>query len=287
MTGRGRILAAMSLALWALPAMANAPANSLRPIARHATAADPVVEAAVKLAAADASASVAVSRVRPNARPASDQEILAAARTPALQDAGPEQSSRPEARPQEVEERALFGRKKRLKGSVCGNPDIQGEPVGRVSGKINGCGVKDAVRVTSVSGVQLSVPATMDCDTAQSLNTWVDRSVKPTFRRRGPVVELEVAAHYACRTRNNQRGAKISEHGQGRAIDIAGFTMKDGELITVAEGWKRGATRKMLRQVWKEACGPFGTVLGPEADRYHWNHIHLDTARHRGGPYCR
>lgn len=287
MIGRGALIGVLGLALWAFPVAANAPSTSLRPVERPGKPGDPVVEAAVRLAAADASASVAVSRLRPTVRPASEQEILAAARMPVPQDAGPEHSSRPEARPKDVEERALFGRKKRLKGSVCGNPDIQGEPVGKVPGKIKGCGLKDAVRVTAVSGVRLSVPATMDCTTAESLNRWVDRSVKPTFRRRGPVVELNVAAHYACRTRNNQRGAKISEHGRGRAIDISAFTMNDGEVITVAEGWKRGATRKMLRQVWKEACGPFGTVLGPEADRYHWNHLHLDTARHRGGPYCR
>lgn len=293
MTGRGRILAALTLALWALPAMANAPATSLRPNARNVSqsapvvSGDPVVEAAVQLAAAEASAAVALSRVRPHSRPPSEQAIAAAARMPGAPDAGPEMSQRPEARSKETEELALFGRKKKMKGAVCGNPDIQGEAVGRVSGKVKGCGLSDAVRVTSVSGVRLSTPAIMDCPTAQSLNTWVSRSVKPTFRRRGPVVELTVAAHYACRTRNNQRGAKISEHGRGRAVDISAFTMNDGEVITVAEGWKRGATRKMLRQVWKEACGPFGTVLGPEADRYHWNHLHLDTARHRGGPYCR
>jgi hypothetical protein len=27
--------------------------------------------------------------------------------------------------------------------------------------------------------------------------------------------------------------------------------------------------------------------LGPDADRYHQDHFHLDTASHRSGPYCR
>ncbi|MCE8534983.1 extensin family protein [Ruegeria pomeroyi] len=286
MTGRGHILAALALTLWALPLAANAPARSLRPVPR-AVAADPVVQAAIAVATEEAAASVAVTRMRPNLRPPSEQEILAAATPPRPDAPGLDLSPRPELRPKDVEERALFGRKKRMKGAVCGNPDIQGSAAGRVPGKIKGCGIKDAVRVTSVSGVRLSTPAVMECGTAEALNHWVVRSVKPTFRRRGPVVELQVAAHYACRTRNNQRGAKISEHGRGRAIDISAFVMNDGERITVLEGWKRGATRKMLRQVWKEACGPFGTVLGPEADRYHKDHLHLDTARHRGGPYCR
>jgi len=37
----------------------------------------------------------------------------------------------------------------------------------------------------------------------------------------------------------------------------------------------------------RAACGPFGTVLGPNADRFHQDHFHFDTARHRSGPYCR
>ncbi|MFC3117580.1 extensin family protein [Jhaorihella thermophila] len=58
--------------------------------------------------------------------------------------------------------------------------------------------------------------------------------------------------------------------------------------MTVAKGWKSShRTRKMLQRAWKTACGPFGTVLGPNADRYHRDHFHLDTARYRSGPYCR
>ncbi|MEM9125824.1 MAG: extensin family protein, partial [Pseudomonadota bacterium] len=169
----------------------------------------------------------------------------------------------------------------------CGDIAIQGKTVGRVSSKTQACGIKDAVQITSVSGVTLSRPATMDCGTALALNQWVDKSVKPTFKRRGPVVQLQVAAHYVCRTRNNRKGAKISEHGKGRAIDISGFVMADGEVVTVLDGWRKNPSRKQLMKVWRGACGPFGTVLGPNSDRYHRNHFHLDTARYRSGSYCR
>ena len=113
----------------------------------------------------------------------------------------------------------MFGRRKKRRGSVCGDIEIQGKKIGGVPGKLNGCGVKDAVQVTSISDVMLSRPATMDCTTAKSLNRWVKKGVIPAFRGRGGVVELKVAAHYACRTRNNRRGARISEHGReiGRA----------------------------------------------------------------------
>lgn len=133
----------------------------------------------------------------------------------------------------------------------------------------------------------LSRPSTMDCGTAIALNKWVDKTVKPTFKRRGPVVELQIAAHYACRTRNNRKGARISEHGKGRAIDISGFKMADGEVVTVLNGWRKNPSQKQLKKIWRGACGPFGTVLGPNSDRYHKDHFHLDTARYRSGPYCR
>ena len=178
-------------------------------------------------------------------------------------------------------------RRARRKGAICDNVDIQGDSVGHVPGRIKGCGFNQGVSVRSVSGVTLSRPATMDCTTAAALNEWVTKSVTPAFKNRGKVVELRVAAHYACRTRNNQPGARISEHGKGRAIDISAFTMQDGTVITVAGDWGKGKTGKALSQAHKNACGPFGTVLGPKADRYHQDHFHLDTARYRSGAYCR
>ena len=62
----------------------------------------------------------------------------------------------------------------------------------------------------------------------------------------------------------------------------------DGSTATVLNGFESGGPHgKFLRKVWKGACGPFGTVLGPRSDRHHRDHFHLDVARHRGGPYCR
>ncbi|WP_299895547.1 extensin family protein [uncultured Ruegeria sp.] len=228
-----------------------------------------------------------VAKRRPVSRPVSPQVTAAAARPSELPLLGPDTSLMPYLRPESVEQQVLFKRSKLRKGSVCGDIAIQGKPVGRVGSKNSACGVKDAVQITSVSGVILSRPSTMDCGTASALNKWVDKTVKPTFKRRGPVVELQVAAHYACRTRNNRKGAKISEHGKGRAIDISGFKMADGEVVTVLNGWRKNPSQKQLKKIWRGACGPFGTVLGPNSDRYHKDHFHLDTARYRSGPYCR
>ncbi|PCJ09072.1 MAG: extensin-like protein [Rhodobacteraceae bacterium] len=267
-----------ALVLVGLPAFGAAPETSLRPTPR------PIAE--VQLAALDISMRLD-PQLRPVLRPPSDQILSVAARPADLQSLGPDLSLRPILRPDSVVEQALFKRRQRRKGSVCGNIDIQGEKVGTVPAKLSGCGARNAVRVRSVAGVSLSQPAVITCETAQALNTWVDKGLQPAFRRRNKVVSLRVAAHYTCRTRNNRPGAKISEHGKGKAIDISGFTLANGEMVTVARGWPSKGFGKRLRKAWSAACGPFGTVLGPEADAHHRDHFHLDTAHHRGGPYCR
>ncbi|GFE52190.1 hypothetical protein So717_39430 [Roseobacter cerasinus] len=174
------------------------------------------------------------------------------------------------------------------RGGVCGDPGLQGKIVGAVPGHLPGCGVAEAIRLRSISGVALSEPAVMDCPTAQALKVWINASVKPTLRDMGGgVASLRVAGHYVCRTRNHKRGARISEHGKGRAIDISGFTLEDGSVITVLKGWRSRESGQALRQMHSDACVAFGTVLGPNSDRFHQDHFHFDTARYRSGTYCR
>lgn len=173
-------------------------------------------------------------------------------------------------------------------GGLCGVAGLDGTESGFVPGRVAGCGVARAVRLDSVHGVRLSRPATLDCPTARTLATWVDTSAKPAVGRIGGGLSgLRVAAHYVCRTRNHQPGAPISEHGKGRAIDISALQLHDGSEISVLRDWGKGPGGRVLRRVHREACGPFGTVLGPGSDGFHRDHFHFDTAIHRGGPYCR
>jgi len=151
-----------------------------------------------------------------------------------------------------------------------------------------GCGVRDAWVVTEVSGVKLSRPAIMTMQTARALDRWVRKTAVPAVGRRGGgLEELTVAAHYACRTRNSRSGARLSEHAKGNAIDISSVVMRDGSRVSVLRGWGNGADGRLMQRLWRGACGPFGTVLGPDADRHHQDHFHFDVARHRSGPYCR
>lgn len=167
-----------------------------------------------------------------------------------------------------------------VKGSVCGDPSIKGEVLPQVTSNTNGCGIEDPVRVTAVDGVRLSQAAMIDCPTARALKTWVQEGLQPAFGR-AQVVELKVAAHYVCRSRNNVRGAKISEHGRGKAIDISGFVLSDGKEISV-----QGNFNETIRKAHKAACGIFKTTLGPGSDGYHEDHLHFDTSARKGGAYC-
>lgn len=173
------------------------------------------------------------------------------------------------------------------RGSVCGVRSIRGVNAPRISGR-GGCGIANPVKVTEVAGIPLTRELVVNCTTAKRLDRWVARSVKPTIGRKGGgLASIQIIGGYSCRTRNSKRGAKLSEHAKGNAVDIAGFKLKNGTIYSVKKDWRRGRGKPSLRKIHKSACGPFGTVLGPNADRHHQDHFHLDVARHRSGSYCR
>ncbi len=174
------------------------------------------------------------------------------------------------------------------RGALCGQAGLVGERLDPIAGRSRGCGIAEPVRLRAVDGITLSTPATVNCETARALQNWVQRSVVPTVGQHGGGVRsLRVVASYACRTQNNQPGARISEHGRGNAIDIAGIGLADGSELTVLTDWRRRREGRILQQLHAGACGPFGTVLGPNSDRFHRDHFHFDVARHRSGPFCR
>lgn len=257
------IALAVAMALLAGAATANAPEVSPRPLARPA-----MMTVVVKPALAMLARFAPARSIRPEPRP----DGLVA----------PERVEKAVFRTQPAPE-VTTGRK----GSVCGDPALKGKTIPPIKAKLTGCGLEDGVSLISVAGVALSQPAAVDCTTAAALKQWVEDGVKPAIGRKGGgVAALQVAASYACRGRNNAKGARISEHGKGRAIDISGIVLADGTLVTVQKGWGSKAYGKPLDAMRKAACGRFNTVLGPGSDRHHHDHFHLDTARGRG-PYCR
>lgn len=154
------------------------------------------------------------------------------------------------------------------------------------------CGIAAPVEVAALGGgaIQFTTKAVVNCDIASTLAAFMRDTVDPLARQKlgAGVTDVRIAATYACRPRNNVKGAKLSEHAKGNAVDISAFMVK-GEWIVV--GGKNGlAQNAFLKEVRKAACGPFTTVLGPGSDPYHSDHFHFDLAK-RGqsgrGLYCR
>ena len=256
---------AAALALIALPALAEAPASSTFPEPR------PVAEASrpatgTALGRLVDAVTAPIRSLRPSER---------GARTVT-------QASVTRRAPASIDD-LTFG----PEVGLCGSADIRGRQMRPMPGRIRGCGIEAPVRVQSIAGIRLSRATAMDCRTARALRDWTSRGLVPAVGRLGGGVDsLRVAAGYACRPRNNQAGAKISEHGRGRAIDISAIGLKNGQTIEVLTGWSHSQTGPVLKNAWRTACGPFSTVLGPNADRFHRDHFHLDTTPGRG-PYCR
>ena len=271
-------------------AQVSAPGTPIQPdIPRVRPLARSVVEIA-EIAPLSVSSVLQRPQARPFERPdlargaATDPRLRAEQNLFAFSPTAPAISERPTERPVAIERAAQERVAAVRRGQVCGDPAIQGEAIGRVSGR-GRCGIENAVRVRSVAGVALQPNATIDCRTASALKRWVTTGALPATG--GQASSLRVVSHYACRNRNSAASGRLSEHSFGKAIDIAGIGLKSGREITVLNGWNSSRDSAALRRMWSAACGPFGTVLGPNANRFHRDHFHFDTASYRSGSYCR
>jgi hypothetical protein len=135
--------------------------------------------------------------------------------------------------------------------------------------------------------------ATLTCPMVAWLDDWVAGAVQPAalaWFGRG-IREIRSGGTYACRRRNHQPGARLSEHAFGNAMDIMAFILTDGTVVTVKGGWRgQPAEQGFLRDVLHAACSRFRTVLGPGSDAFHYDHFHFDLARHDASGqrrYCR
>ena len=139
-----------------------------------------------------------------------------------------------------------------------------------------------AMKAAARGWVQIKPPALLRCPMVPAIDHWVQRVVDPAARHYlgSPLVEVKIAASYSCRPMNGLHGAKLSEHGHANALDVSGFVLQSGHLVSVKTGWWGSmAERNFLRAVHTGSCGVFTTVLGPNYDRLHHDHFHLDLAR--------
>jgi hypothetical protein len=147
------------------------------------------------------------------------------------------------------------------------------------------CGIYAPIKVSAFQSgtVSLGPSALMNCPMTTAVDGWLTEAVQPAALAwlGQPIVGVTDFGAYSCRPVDDIQGNQLSEHSFGNAIDISGFRLMDGTLVTVKHDWYMGsdAERGFLREVLAAACERFKTVLGPGA-KYHSDHFHLDLAHH-------
>jgi hypothetical protein len=146
------------------------------------------------------------------------------------------------------------------------------------------CGYDHAVRFMPGGATTIGYrPANVatNCAVAAGLALWEWHIVQPAARRHfgRAVTSIEHFGSYSCRRMYARATGPWSEHATANAIDIAGFTLADGTSINIVRDWNGGGAKAaFLREVRDGACRLFSTVLSPDYNAAHYNHLHLDQA---------
>jgi hypothetical protein len=148
-----------------------------------------------------------------------------------------------------------------------------------------GCGIDAPIRLSSIEagGDAVSLPdrPVVACELATVLADYVRLIVAPLGQAmlHAKVAAIETGPGYDCRTQDRIAGAKISAHAKGLAVDFMAITLADKRRILVER--QTGADEaSYFRAIRTAACGWFTTVLGPGADAFHANNMHLDIEQH-------
>ena len=148
-----------------------------------------------------------------------------------------------------------------------------------------GCEIDRPVRLSSITveGAAVSLPdrPLVACEFAAALADYVRLIVAPLGQAmlHAKVAEIETGPGYTCRTQDHIAGAKISAHAKGLAVDFVSITLADKRRVPVER--PTGADEaSYFRAIRTAACGWFTTVLGPGADAFHANNMHLDIEQH-------
>lgn len=143
------------------------------------------------------------------------------------------------------------------------------------------CQISGSVQLLDI-GVPVSGLKAMRCGLADAFTGWVRSGVAPAARQMlgSDLVRVETFGTYACRNiiGASSGSTRLSGHAIANAVDISGFVLEDGRRITILNDWNSGdnQTRAFLRTVRASACKRFGTVLSPDYNAAHRNHLHLE-----------
>lgn len=146
------------------------------------------------------------------------------------------------------------------------------------------CGYADGVRFAPGGSRTIAFsPANpgISCPVAAALSVWEWEVVQPAAQKHfgQRVVRIEHLGSYSCRRIYGRSAGDWSEHATADAVDVAGFRLADGTRVSVVEDWAKGGEKAaFLRAVRGGACRLFSTVLSPDYNAAHRDHLHLDEA---------
>lgn len=175
-----------------------------------------------------------------------------------------------------------------LRAQVLASGRLVGEALPPIDDK-SGCIVAAPLRVDAVvladgTKVVLSPAVIMRASLASAVADWVREDLAPAFAKGDRLTGIEGAGGYECRSRDRTAGAKLSEHATGDALDLHALRTANGKLFVMAPSKDDPDEVRTLRARMKTtACRRFATVLGPGADRFHAEHLHIDLAVRRNG----
>jgi hypothetical protein len=130
------------------------------------------------------------------------------------------------------------------------------------------------------NAIDISAVVTADGRTIDVLTNW-----GPTARdlqKRSASADDGQAEAKAKATKGERGRTPSRKEASGRRRSDERKTMTDVPVISEP----RTPEAAFLRDVHAGACRIFGTVLGPEANEAHRNHLHLDLARRRRSAFC-
>ena len=175
-------------------------------------------------------------------------------------------------------EKACRNRLKRLGVTFRDLPAIN-------SGK--GCSIPYPIEVTELSGgIKIKPAAKLNCQITDAFAQWVKNELAPAARLRylSGVSSIRQLSSYSCRTMNSKRGAPMSEHASGNAIDVGKITLNNGQAIAVRKpGFFSFREKSLLKTIRHDSCKYFTTVLGPGSDIHHRDHFHFDLRTRKAG----
>ena len=155
------------------------------------------------------------------------------------------------------------------------------------------CGYSDGMTLVAEDGVPDFAPGGLvtSCPVAAALRLWLPALQQSARRHLGArIVRIDHFGSYSCRRLYGGSDGPWSEHATADALDIAGFRLDDGRRVTVAADWAGSDPEAaFLRSARDTACDLYATVLSPDYNEAHHDHLHLDQAARgaRGAKLCR